>query len=110
MINKKLLRSVKCDVFFFFSDVDDFWENLPLTRARRGSFPPSASSLDVGPMEILSAPSIVKNVTADEVTSENITAQLGSSIFLNCKTHHSMERQVRRHFCSKAFSFFGTKY
>lgn len=27
-------------------------------------------------------------------TSDNITAQLGASVFLPCKTHHSMERQV----------------
>ncbi|XP_037779933.1 coxsackievirus and adenovirus receptor-like [Penaeus monodon] len=27
-------------------------------------------------------------------TSDNITAQLGASVFLPCKTHHSMERQA----------------
>ena len=35
------------------------------------------------------------SVVASNNTITNVTGQLGSSVFLPCKTHHSMERQVR---------------
>ncbi|KAL7639095.1 UNVERIFIED_CONTAM: hypothetical protein RMT77_010629 [Armadillidium vulgare] len=78
--------------FLFVHSQDlDTWD-INLTRLRRSSSP-SASSLDIEGLDMLNSAPIIRNVS-DEVTSENVTAQLGSSVFLACKTHHSMERQV----------------
>ncbi|XP_053653259.2 opioid-binding protein/cell adhesion molecule homolog isoform X3 [Cherax quadricarinatus] len=37
---------------------------------------------------------VTASATAKNNSMTNITAQLGASVFLPCKTHHSMERQV----------------
>ena len=64
---------------------------MPRGRFTRSS--PNASSIGKAIEDIDTVPKISKNVTG-KPTSENITGQLGASVFLACRTHHSMERQV----------------
>ena len=55
---------------------------------------PTTSEAPTPMVEEVAAP--VTGATARNNSMINITAQLGSSVFLTCVTHHSMERQVRR--------------
>ncbi|KAK7071392.1 hypothetical protein SK128_018833, partial [Halocaridina rubra] len=68
-----------------------------------GSRLPSASTLNSDESNLSAGVSfgsmnstnnLINNTTDTNITS--ITAQLGSSVFLPCKTHHSMERQVHK--------------